>query len=97
MNTFEARCKITPINTLKSAKYFLKKPIYIILENEKDFVIASLDDIEAFAYADNEFEAINLLCEEIIHLYEDLVKDRKNLGILPQKWLHYLEEVLDKK
>jgi len=97
INTLEAKCRIIPVNTLKSAKYVLKKPIYITLEKEKDIVIASLDDIEAFAYADTEFEAINLLCEEIIHLYEDLIDDRKNLGNLPKKWLHYLEEVLDKK
>jgi hypothetical protein len=97
INTLEAKCRIIPVNTLKSAKYVLKKPIYITLEKEKDIVIASLDDIEAFAYADTEFEAINLLCEEIVHLYEDLVEDRKNLGLLPQKWLQYLEEVLDRK
>lgn len=28
-------------------------------------VIASLDEIEAFAYADTEFEALNLLCERL--------------------------------
>jgi hypothetical protein len=57
-------------------------------------VIASLDDIEAFAYADTKFEAINLLCEEIIILYEDLRSDRNLLGKLPIKWLDYLEEII---
>jgi hypothetical protein len=91
------RCYITPVNTLKHPGYVLKKPVYITIEIEDDAVIASLDDIEAFAYADTEFEAINLLCEEIINIYEDLRADRQNLGILPQKWLQYLEEVIENR
>jgi hypothetical protein len=51
--------KIIHLNTLKHPNYILKKPIYISVEIEKDTVIASLDDIEAFAYADTEYEAIN--------------------------------------
>lgn len=75
--------------------YILRKPLYITIEREKNKVIASLDDIESFAYADTEFEAINLLCEEIIYLYEDLKDDREKLGILPRKWLSYLEETIE--
>jgi len=64
------------------------------IETDGDNVVASLDDIEAFAYADTEFEAIDGLCEEIVALYEDLRKNRKNLGALPQKWLAYLDEAV---
>jgi hypothetical protein len=90
----ETRCRISPINSLKIPGYTLNKPIYITIEKEGDAVIASLDDIEAFACADTEFEAVNHLCEEIVEIYEDLQKDRKNLGILPQKWLDFLDEVI---
>ena len=41
-------------------------------------VVASFDDIEAFAYVDTEYEAINRLSEETINLYEDLKEDREN-------------------
>ncbi|MGR3310879.1 MAG: hypothetical protein ACUZ77_08895 [Candidatus Brocadiales bacterium] len=97
IDSIEKHYKIVPLNTLKHPHYSLKKPIYITIETEDDKVIASLDDIEAFAYADTEFEAINSLCEEIIDIYEDLKKDKKNLGILPKKWLAYLKEVIETK
>jgi hypothetical protein len=40
--------------------------VHISLEFEKGQVIAGLDDIEAFAYADTTSEAIDLLCGEIV-------------------------------
>ena len=90
----EGRCRIVPINSLKNLNYTLNQPIYITIETDEDTVIASLDDIEAFAYADTEFEAINGLCEEIVALYEDLKASRDNLGILPEKWLGYLDSII---
>ena len=87
-------CCIVPINSLKKSSYTLNQPIYVSIETDEDTVIASLDDIEAFAYADTEFEAINGLCEEIVTLYEDLRANRDNLGILPEKWLGYLDSVI---
>jgi len=90
----EGRYRILPLNSLKKSGYTLNKPIYITIETDEDAVIASLDDIEAFARADTEFEAVNGLCEEIVALYEDLRKNRENLGILPQKWLAFLDEVI---
>ncbi len=90
----DGRCRIVPLNSLKKSGYTLNRPIYITIEPDGDAFIASLDDIEAFNYADTEFEAINGLCEEIIALYEDLTKNRENLGILPQKWLEYLNEAI---
>jgi hypothetical protein len=90
----ESRCRIVPMNSLKKSGYTLNQPIYITIETDEDTVIASLDDIEAFAYADTEFEAINGLCEEIVSLYEDLRENRSNLGILPEKWLGYLDSVI---
>jgi len=58
-------------------------------------VIASFDDIEAFSYADTASEAINLLSDEIIQIFEDLMEDKENLGSLPRKWLQYLEEIIE--
>lgn len=96
IKTIEKR-KIVPLNTLKHPHYTLKKPLYITVEIEDNLVIASLDDIEAFAHADTEYEAINRLGEEIVNIYEDLKDDKENLGILPKKWLAFLEEVIECK
>lgn len=57
-------------------------------------MVASFDDIEAFAYADTEYEAINRLSEETINLFEDLKEDRENLGPILLKWLAFLEEII---
>jgi hypothetical protein len=89
------RRKVVPLNTLKHPHYTLKKPLYITIEIEDDLVIASLDDMEAFAYADTEYEAINRLCDEIVGIYEDLKDDKENMGVLPKKWLAFLEEVIE--
>lgn len=86
---------IMPLNSLKHPKYKLKSPIYITIETDEDFIIASFNDIEVFAYADTEPEAINQLCDDIVLLYEDLKSDRENLGKLPQKWLICLEELIE--
>ncbi len=89
LNTIERQYRIVPLNTLKHPDYFLKKPLYITIEIEKDTVIASL--------ADTEFEAVNCLCGEIVDIYEDLKNDKENLGILPKKWLAFLEETIESR
>jgi len=91
----ENRFRIVPLNSLKDPRYRLKGPVLISVESTEDQVIASLDDVEAFAHAATEFEAIEALCEEIIQLFEDLGSSRESLGPLPRKWLLYLEEIIE--
>jgi len=93
--SIEKRCRIVPLNSLRHSKYHLKYPVYVTLEPEEDGIIASFDEIEAFSFADTESEALAQLCEEIVRLYEELKEDEKNLGPLPEKWLHYLEEIVE--
>jgi len=97
IHSIDTRYRIIPLNSLKHPKYHLRVPVHITLEFEEDNVIASFDDIEAFSYAETNSEAINRLCEEIVQLYEDLQEDEENLGPLPQKWLHYLKEIIECK
>ena len=97
IHSIDTRYRIIPLNSLKHPKYHLRVPVHITLEFEEDKVVASFDDIEAFSYAETNSEAINQLCEEIIQLYEDLQEDEENLGPLPQKWLHYLKEIIECK
>lgn len=95
LHSVDRRFRIIPINSLKHPKYLLKVPVYINLEYIEEQVIASFDDIEAFAYAETEFEAINQLIEEIVNIYEDLQKDQGNLGPLPDQWWQYLKEIIE--
>jgi hypothetical protein len=94
LRKIETNLKIIPLNSLRNQRYPLKSPIYVTIEYDGGNVIASFDDVEAFAYSDNEFEAVDLLCEEIVTLYEELVEDRKNLGPLPLKWLSILDNFI---
>jgi hypothetical protein len=94
VHTIERKYRIVPLNSLRHPSYFLRSPMYVALEVTDDQVTASLDDIEAFACADTEFEATSQLCEEIVELYEDLMEDPENLGPLPRKWLAYLKETI---
>ena len=95
VHSIETQFRIVPLNSLKHSRYRLKTPVHITLEFEKGLVIAGLDDIEAFAYADTTSEAIDHLCGEIVQIYEDLKEDKENLGYLPEKWLRFLEEKIE--
>jgi len=97
VKAMESRYRVIPLNSLGHSKYSLKAPIYISIEYEKDSVIASFDDIEAFGYADTEPEAIDQLREEITQIYEELKEDSINLGKLPQQWLLTLEDLIQCK
>ena len=95
IHAVDTRHRIIPLNSLRHPSYHLKVPVYITLEYDDDKVIASFDDIEAFTHADTASEAIGLLCEEIIQIYEELREDQENLGPLPNKWWQYLEEIIE--
>lgn len=94
LHELASRCRIVPLNDLPDPRYRLRMPLLICLENDEGQVIASLDEIEAFAHAETEYEAIELLCAEIVQLYEELATDDQPLGLLPKKWKRYLEGVI---
>ncbi|MBF0475286.1 MAG: hypothetical protein HQK59_05525, partial [Deltaproteobacteria bacterium] len=66
INSIEKNHRIVPLNSLKHHKYYLKGPVYVALEFVENQVMASLDELEAFSYADTEVEALDRLREEII-------------------------------
>ncbi len=43
------------------------------------------------------YEAVNRLSGELVDIYEDLKDDKKNLGVLPRKWLAFLEEAIESR
>ena len=96
INEIKPDFKVVPLNSLRNEDYLLTKSLMLLLEKDGKNHIVSLDDIEAFAVGDTEYEAIDNLCDEIIELYEDL-SSSSNLGPLPQKWLNFLNECIEKK
>ena len=94
VHSLESKSRIVPLNSLKHPNYYLKTPVFITLEYDEDAVIASFNDIEAFAFGDTESEALDRLCREIVTLCEDLVADSDALGPLPSKWLSCLREII---
>lgn len=95
IRSIETKFRILPLNSLKHPRYRLRVPMYISIEFENDQVIASLEDIEAFAYAETISEAIDCLCSEIIQIYEDLKENEEDIGPLPEKWLQFLEDIIE--
>ncbi len=94
VRSLESRSRIIPLNTLKHPNYGLNHPVHITLEYDEDTIIASFHDIDAFAYADTESEALDQLREQIVMLYEDLAAESEALGPLPRKWLACLQEMI---
>ncbi len=94
ISSIEGRHKIMPLNSLMHSRYSLVQPLHIVVEYGDNEVVASLNEIEAFVSAPTEYEAMELLCEEIVMLYEDLSAEPEKLGKLPAKWLDYLEGVI---
>jgi len=73
------------------------QPIPIVIEEFRDEVIASFPELEIFAVANNEPEAICDLKAEIRDLYYDLITTPKDqLGRLPLSWLRILERLIRK-
>jgi len=97
INEIRSDFRIVPLNSLKTSKYFLKKPLIILLERDGNQYIASLDDVEVFVVSDTEYEAIDGICEEIVQLYEDLLDSSHRLGPLPLRWYQFLNDYIEKR
>ncbi len=77
----------TTIDTLINFKYTLKKPIEVKIIKDTSGVIGDIEELELYSYGDNEFEVLRELNEELVFLFEDLIKmEDKNLGKYPKKW-----------
>ena len=75
----------------------VRYPIPIILEEYTTEVIASFPEIELYASANNENEAICNLKNSIKELYIALIETRKDeLGKLPLSWLRILRSLIYK-
>jgi hypothetical protein len=77
--------------------YSLRCPITVIIEEYDEETVARLPEVEAFASAATEPEALALLKEDIIRLYEDLISTpEEQLGTLPWQWRAALLRLIEK-
>lgn len=77
--------------------YALKCPISVVVEEYDEETVARFPEVEAFASAATEGEALSLLKQEIVELYEDLLAtDEDELGKLPRQWRRVLSHLIQK-
>lgn len=77
--------------------YSLRCAITIVIEEYDEETVARLPEVQAFASAATEAEALALLKEDIICLYEDLISTpEEQLGTLPRQWRTVLLHLIEK-
>ena len=73
----------------------LKQPIFIVLEEMDDSVLASWPELHLYAEGENPNSAIATLKREIIALYDDLTSSEADqLGEMPLRWRATLSHVI---
>lgn len=95
----EERAKIynATIYELGNSQYELTMPIQIVLEEDQEETVARIPELNLYASADTDSEAINELKQEVIKLYDDLESSARKLGPLPQSWLETLRKLIVRK
>lgn len=85
------------IYELGNTQYELTRPIQIVLEEDEEETVARIPELNLYASADTDSEAINELKQEVINLYEELESSHRKLGPLPQSWLQTLRKLIVNK
>ena len=86
----------TNIWELNSERYRLKHPINIVIEEYPDETVARWPEVEAFGSGATEAEAIAILKQDIVSLFEYLVAfSDDELGKLPQGWKRILLRIIE--
>lgn len=85
------------IYELGNSEYDLTIPLQIVLDEDQEETVARIPELNLYASADTDSEAINELKQEVINLYEDLESSDRKLGPLPQSWLQTLRKLIVKK
>ena len=85
------------IYELGNSQYELTVPLQIVLEEDQEETVARIPELNLYASADTDSEAINELKQEVLKLYEDLVTSDRVLGPLPKSWLETLRKLIVKK
>ena len=88
-------CTVATIHDLGRDDVTLAGPIQIVVEEYPEEVVAKFPEVGAFATADSELEAIELLKADIASLYLELTAmPRKKMGRAPKRWLQILSRLV---
>lgn len=96
--TLENTSKIynATIYDLGDNRYKLTSPLQIVLEEDQEETVARIPELNLFATADTDAEAIIQLKLELINLYDELSTSDITLGPLPKSWLATLKNLITK-
>jgi hypothetical protein len=91
----QPRCRQAVLYDLGSEKYELKQALGVQLEEYEEEAVARIPELDVFASADTDSEALALLKREVVTLYEELAATPvERLGERPFAWLRLLERVI---
>lgn len=93
-----AHTKQTWVRDLHRDDLEVLSPIPITIEEFDDEVVATWPEVEVYASAETESEAIAKLKQEIVQLFEELrATPDKELGKLPRSWKRILLDTIRMK
>jgi len=87
--------KLLAVHSVGSEKYGLRKPLLVTVEHYADEVVARLPDFDIYASAESEADALALLRQDVVELYDDLLQSEAVLGGLPASWLRDLRDYIE--
>ena len=91
----QPRCRQAALYDLGSERYELRQPLGVQLEEYEEEAVARIPELDVFASADTDSEALGLLKREVVTLYEELAATPvERLGERPLAWLRLLERVI---
>ena len=90
--------KLIEINSLECSGYILKKPFCIKILREEDTLVGEIEEVELYAFGDNQEGIINELKMDLVDLYEHYRSiNNEKLGDKPRKWKKILCEKIDER
>ena len=85
------------VYTLGHDKYELTMPLQVVVEEDEAETVARVPELNIYASADTDTEAIFELKRELIRYYEHLRVSKRKLGPLPQSHLETLKRLIIEK
>jgi hypothetical protein len=92
----QPRCRQALLYDLGAGKYELKQPLAVQLEEYDDEAVARIPELDVFASATTDSEALVLLKAEVVSLYDELAScPPEELGERPIAWLRLLKRLIN--
>lgn len=92
----QPRCRQAVLYDLGTQMYELKQPLTVQVEEYDDEAVARIPELNVFASATTDTEALALLKAEIVSLYDELAASpAEELGEKPAAWLALLKHLVN--